>query len=114
MCPPVLFSQSERRTRLVLALLLVGLTAVAYIPAMNGGFVWDDDDYVQDNLTLADAHQARGESAATMRHYRRALKPEPDRVETYLKLGNALLGQNAVAEAIDHYRRALQPKPTYR
>ena len=34
------------------ALLLVGLTAGAYIPAMNGGFVWDDNDYVQDNLTL--------------------------------------------------------------
>ena len=34
------------------ALLLVGLTVGAYIPAMNGGFIWDDDDYVQDNLTL--------------------------------------------------------------
>ena len=34
------------------ALLLVGLTAGAYIPAMSGGFIWDDDDYVQDNLTL--------------------------------------------------------------
>ena len=28
------------------------MTAGAYIPAMNGGFIWDDDDYVQDNLTL--------------------------------------------------------------
>ena len=34
------------------ALLLVGLTVGAYIPAMSGGFIWDDDDYVQDNLTL--------------------------------------------------------------
>ena len=34
------------------ALLLAALTAVAYVPAMNGGFIWDDDDYVQDNPTL--------------------------------------------------------------
>lgn len=34
------------------AILLIALTAGAYIPAMNGGFIWDDDDYVQDNLTL--------------------------------------------------------------
>lgn len=45
-------SPPERRTWLAPALLLVGLTAGAYIPAMNGGFIWDDDDYVQDNLTL--------------------------------------------------------------
>ena len=52
MYPSAVFSQPERRPWLASALLLVGLTAGAYIPAMNGGFVWDDDDYVQDNLTL--------------------------------------------------------------
>ena len=52
MCPSAFSSQSERRTWLVSALLLVGLTVGAYIPALNGGFIWDDDDYVQDNLTL--------------------------------------------------------------
>ena len=51
MCPPVVPSQPQRRTWLP-ALLLVGLTAGAYIPAMSGGFIWDDDDYVQDNLAL--------------------------------------------------------------
>ena len=49
---PSTSSQPERRTWFGPALLLVGLTAGAYIPAMSGGFVWDDDDYVQDNLTL--------------------------------------------------------------
>ena len=52
MCPPIVPSQPQRRTWLVPALLLVGLTAGAYIPAMSGGFIWDDDDYVQDNLAL--------------------------------------------------------------
>ena len=52
MCPSVVSSQPDRRTWLVSALLLVGLTVGAYIPALNGGFIWDDDDYVQDNLTL--------------------------------------------------------------
>ena len=52
MCPPVVPSQPQRRTWLVPALLLVGLTAGAYVPAMSGGFIWDDDDYVQDNLAL--------------------------------------------------------------
>ena len=52
MCPAAVSSKQERRTWLVSAFLLVGLIVGAYIPAMNGGFVWDDDDYVQDNLTL--------------------------------------------------------------
>lgn len=34
------------------AVLLVGLTFVAYAPALDGGFVWDDDDYVENNPTL--------------------------------------------------------------
>jgi len=35
--------------------LIVLLTLVAYIPAMRGGFIWDDDDYVTQNLTLRSA-----------------------------------------------------------
>ena len=34
------------------ALLLAAMTLVAYVPAMGGGFIWDDDDYVQHNPTL--------------------------------------------------------------
>jgi tetratricopeptide (TPR) repeat protein len=33
-------------------LALLVLTAAAYLPAMRGGFVWDDDDYVTANRTL--------------------------------------------------------------
>lgn len=30
------------------------LTVVAYLPALQCGFIWDDDDYVTENLTLRD------------------------------------------------------------
>jgi hypothetical protein len=44
----------NRKSFLVGLLILVTLTA--YIPAMQGGFVWDDDDYVTNNLTLRSLH----------------------------------------------------------
>jgi tetratricopeptide (TPR) repeat protein len=34
--------------------LIVVLTVVAYLPAMRGGFIWDDDQYVTNNATLRD------------------------------------------------------------
>jgi len=34
------------------ALLLVGMTVAAYAPALEAGFVWDDDDYVTANPLL--------------------------------------------------------------
>ena len=37
---------------LVAGVALVLLTVVAYVPAMRGGFVWDDDDYVTANQAL--------------------------------------------------------------
>lgn len=40
----------RRDIGLALALLLV--TFLAYLPAIQGGFIWDDDDYVRDNHTL--------------------------------------------------------------
>ena len=36
----------------VAAALLLLLTLVAYSRAIPGGFVWDDDDYVTENVTL--------------------------------------------------------------
>lgn len=36
----------------ILASLLVFLTLAAYCPAMQGGFIWDDNYYVSDNPTL--------------------------------------------------------------
>ena len=40
-----------------LSLLLVAVTLVAYVPAMGGQFVWDDGDYVVNNLLL---HSLKG------------------------------------------------------
>jgi tetratricopeptide (TPR) repeat protein len=40
---------SPERRRWLAALLLIGLTAVAYLPALRGGFVWDDDASVTQN-----------------------------------------------------------------
>jgi tetratricopeptide (TPR) repeat protein len=38
------------RRRLILgSVLLVGLTLLAYAPALNGGFVWDDDNFLTQN-----------------------------------------------------------------
>ena len=43
-----------RRPDLVAAALLAVVTVVAYVPAIRGGFVWDDDAYVTANSTLRD------------------------------------------------------------
>src|SRR5947208_8584551 len=43
----------SRRTRAcVLGLLLAAITIFAYRPAWNGGFLWDDDDYIVKNHLL--------------------------------------------------------------
>jgi Flp pilus assembly protein TadD len=34
------------------ALLLIAMTLAAYWPAMHGGFVWDDNEHITDNMTL--------------------------------------------------------------
>lgn len=39
---------------LALAALLVAMTAAAYIPALEAGFIWDDDHYVTENPVLRD------------------------------------------------------------
>ena len=36
-----------------LASLLLGLTLIAYLPILHGGFIWDDDDYVTNNPNLS-------------------------------------------------------------
>jgi tetratricopeptide (TPR) repeat protein len=45
-------SLADRRALLLGSLLLVALTIFFYIPAMQGGFIWDDDDYVVNNKLL--------------------------------------------------------------
>ena len=34
--------------------LIAALTVAAYVPALRGGFIWDDDDHVTQNATLED------------------------------------------------------------
>src|SRR2546427_4831621 len=41
-----------RRNRYVLGGLLVAATLVAYVPALRGGYIWDDDAHVTENPTL--------------------------------------------------------------
>src|SRR5579862_5255860 len=41
------------------AALLVLLTGAAYVPALRGGFIWDDDDYVTANRMLRSADGLR-------------------------------------------------------
>jgi tetratricopeptide (TPR) repeat protein len=50
--PPVRPSDVPWRAGLLLAVAIV----VAYLPALGGGFIWDDDAYVTGNLTLRSAH----------------------------------------------------------
>jgi tetratricopeptide (TPR) repeat protein len=45
---------SRRRLRLGV-LIIVLATLIAYLPAVRGGWIWDDDDYVTENELLHDA-----------------------------------------------------------
>ena len=40
------------RSTLLRVIALLSITLLAYVPAINGGFIWDDDDYVTENPTL--------------------------------------------------------------
>ncbi len=42
----------NRSLRLLVPALIVLLTLLAYIPAMQGGYIWDDDNYVTENTDL--------------------------------------------------------------
>src|SRR5436189_3177757 len=46
------FLSSSRGQAWLFALILTAVTIFAYRPAWNGGFVWDDDDYVTKNHLL--------------------------------------------------------------
>src|SRR5688500_15867920 len=52
LAPPNHASTFTRRTALVAAATVVLLTLVAYIPALRAGYIWDDPQYVLENLTL--------------------------------------------------------------
>ena len=44
-----------RKTIVGMSVLLYALTLLAYAPALRGGFIWDDDDYVENNANLTSA-----------------------------------------------------------
>lgn len=44
-------SANRKRTILIFVMIAVA-TLVAYVPALRAGFIWDDDAYVEDNVTL--------------------------------------------------------------
>jgi hypothetical protein len=44
--------KSSQKTILLWAGLIVLLTLLAYIPAMRGGYIWDDNAHITDNATL--------------------------------------------------------------
>src|SRR6266480_4291917 len=50
--PNFKFLSSSRSRAWLFALILAAVTIFAYRPAWNGGFVWDDDDYVTKNHLL--------------------------------------------------------------
>lgn len=64
--------QPARRKTLLLGIALAALPLVAYGPALRGGWVWDDGDYVTDNLALRSLHGLRSiwfDLGATIQYY---------------------------------------------
>ena len=63
---------SPRSWQILQAVCLLGLTLLAYLPALHGGYIWDDDAYVINNLTLRTADGLRQiwfEIRATPQYY---------------------------------------------
>ncbi|MFG0265690.1 MAG: tetratricopeptide repeat protein [Rhodopirellula sp. JB055] len=66
------FFTTSALSKWALAAALCSLTIIAYLPAIQGGFIWDDDDYVTENPTL---HTFEGlvaiwtDSSATPQYY---------------------------------------------
>lgn len=52
MAKPVTDRSRERTRSLACGVLLVAMTLVAYLPVQRAGFIWDDDDYVTQNVQL--------------------------------------------------------------
>ena len=64
-------SGSKRHKRYLASLILFA-SIIAYFPAMGGGFIWDDNDYVTENPTLRDASGLRAiwiDPSATPQYY---------------------------------------------
>ncbi len=63
---------AERRSVPIVVATLLALTFAVYLPAINGDFVWDDDDHVANNLALRSAEGLRSiwlDPSATPQYY---------------------------------------------
>jgi tetratricopeptide (TPR) repeat protein len=63
---------SKNREMVLMAAALVVVTIVAYVPAMHGDFIWDDDDHVSNNQTLRSTEGLRSiwlDPSATPQYY---------------------------------------------
>ncbi|MFQ5684538.1 MAG: tetratricopeptide repeat protein [Candidatus Binatia bacterium] len=61
-----------RSRRWATALLLLGMTFLAYLPATRGGYIWDDKRYITENVTLRSTEGLRQiwfEPQSTAQHY---------------------------------------------
>jgi tetratricopeptide (TPR) repeat protein len=61
-----------QRQAWIAALALVGITVLAYVPALNAGYVWDDDTYVTENQALRTVDGLRriwAEPGAVVQYY---------------------------------------------
>ena len=70
---------SQRSRACAFGLLLAALTIFVYRPSWNGGFLWDDDDYITHNelLTAPDGLR-RGERDGRVEHQVPRLHPADD------------------------------------
>jgi hypothetical protein len=49
-------NQTWKERRLVAGGVIVLITLLAYMPALHGGFIWDDDSHVTDSPALRTLH----------------------------------------------------------
>ena len=65
-------TQARKWKAVWLGVFLAALVLIAYLPALRGGFSWDDDAYVTNNLTLRSVlglSQIWGQPTATPQYY---------------------------------------------
>ncbi|MDF1591310.1 MAG: tetratricopeptide repeat protein [Desulfobacterales bacterium] len=65
------------------------------------------------HINLGIALGSKGRTADAIRHYREALRIDPNYVDAYNNLGVVLDNQGKTADAIRHYREALRIDPNY-